>query len=207
MGKHGASCKSTLCYLTYFDKSTLCYLTEQCHFSTVLEVHVPALFPADGVTSISPLDITVEIGGTEWNTSGLSLNLHDHSPPEVVRIYPVRGPLEGDTIITVFGTGFQDSDECVFNTSNGMFVSSITFWNSSTVQCGTPPLNVTLNRYGSVNDEIAEVWIQETSTGQALRSGFRARFWYHPTPTFDRITPDVIQDIDVDEYSVKFYCF
>ena len=86
-------------------------MAEQCHFSTLLEVHVPALFPADGVTSISPLDITVEIGGTEWNTSGLSLNLHDHSPPEVVRIYPVRGPLEGDTIITVFGAGFQDSDE------------------------------------------------------------------------------------------------
>ena len=145
--------------------------------------------------------MTVEIGGITWNEPALSLSFHDWPPPEVVRIHPVRGPLEGGTVVTVFGTGFSASDECVFNTSNGVYEWPLsTFWNSTTVQCAAPPLNVSLSGHGvgSVNDEIAGVWIRETLSGHGLRSGLVARYWYHPTPSFVSITPDFIQDVDVE---------
>ena len=69
--------------------------------STLAQVDVPMLFPADGVTSISPLDIVINMAGhTTFNHHPLTLSFYN-TPPEIVSIHPYRGPVEGNTIITV----------------------------------------------------------------------------------------------------------
>ena len=54
------------------------------------------------------------------------------------------------------------------------------FANSTSVQCVSPALNTSLEHNRNVNDEIAELWIQESTTCRTTYTGAFLRFLVPP---------------------------
>eukprot|EP01084_Bolivina_argentea_P276842 472468_1 len=172
--------------------------------STLLYVDIPPIYPADNVSHISPLAITIWIAGhATFNDIDFTLSFYNDPAPNIHSIHPIRGPIEGNTIITVNGTGFKDTDKCVFNTSNGIYETSLhTYNNSMVIQCLSPQLNINANN-DNIDDQTAQLFIRETATVYEFYTGVNSEFWYYPTPIFTEISPNSIQDIDLTYHNLS----
>ena len=106
-----------------------------------------------------------------------------HDTPQVLSLDPPRGPVEGNTLVTLIGKNFYDSDglKCMFKLKNVAMDSAVQYISDEKIVCRSPKTTAT----GKV--EVA-VTLNGVQTGDSV-SVDKTTFEYYAQPILNSIAP------------------
>jgi len=133
--------------------------------------------PGPGNHRPDDIPFTVSITG-DFTDCANSLDFQYYAPPSVDHIVPIYGPMNGRTIITVFGKNFVDYDQYLRCSIGTKSVAAI-YLSPTLLYCVAPSSDVV----------IAAMPFRITMNDQQTTSE-RTKYWYYPVPAIMKLNPD-----------------